>query len=150
MRFLPDSEADAIILARQDDNQSPAGTETLTHANPRISSPCVRRYEYIHTTTELNDYCGSRAQSTAHHHRSPCQKTDSDLNRVGITLQPTDRIFTDIRLLGPVVYKLRTVCASLKYSMWHLSETARLYPDPTVRITQIPPPVPTSAALPVV
>ena len=30
----------------------------------------------------------------AHHHRSPCQRCDSDLNRVGITLQPTDRIST--------------------------------------------------------
>ena len=29
VRFLPGSKADAIILARQDDNQSPAGTETL-------------------------------------------------------------------------------------------------------------------------
>ena len=56
---------------------------------------------------------------------------------IGIMLQPTDRIFTDARLLGPVVYKLRTVCASLKYSMWHPLETAPLYPDPTVRITQI-------------
>ena len=80
------------------------------------------------------------------------RRRDSDLNSVGITLQPTDRIFTDARLLGPVVYKLRTVCASLKYSMWHLFETAPLYPDPTVRITQISstPPVPTTAALPVV
>ena len=71
---------------------------------------------------------------------------------IGIMLQPTDRIFTDARLLGPVVYKLRTVCAPLKYSMWHLFETALLYPDPTVRITQISstPPVPTTAALPVV
>jgi len=35
--------------------------------------------------------------------------------------------------------------------MWHLFETAPLYPDPTVRITQISstPPVPTTAALPV-
>ena len=80
------------------------------------------------------------------------RRRDSNLNRGGITLQPTDRIFTDARLLGPVVYKLRTVCASLKYSTWHLFETAPLYPDPTVRITQISstPPVPTTAALPVV
>ena len=78
------------------------------------------------------------------------RRRDSDLNSVGITLQPTDRIFTDARLLGPVVYKLRTVCAPLKYSMWHLLETARLYPDPTGRITQTSstPPVHTHSGSP--
>jgi hypothetical protein len=71
----------------------------------------------IHTTTEFANYCGVRAPLQQLTTTSALAKRrDSDLNRIGLTQKQNDRVFIDARLLGHVVYQLRTYSIPRKYS----------------------------------
>ena len=75
----------------------------------------------IHATTEFNNYCGSRSplrQLTTI--VAPAKRYDTELNKLGVPLQSTDRVFIDARLLAHVVYQLWTFCVPLKYSPRYL------------------------------
>ena len=71
VRHLPDCFVSHVVAAVKDahtrhaDDNQPSNFLTL----------CEKLWISIHTTTEFNDYCGSRVQLTAHHHRSPISKT---------------------------------------------------------------------------
>ena len=58
------------------------------------------------------------------------KRRDSDLNRLGITQKPNDRVFIDARLLGHVVYQLKTYSIPDKYS------TRYMLPATVVRATR--------------
>jgi hypothetical protein len=128
------SETDAITLARQDDNQwevdrilgwrgdpdSRNSTSFLTLFNTG-EKVWMNYTTDIHTTTEFINYCGARAPlqqltTTA----ALAKRRDSELNRLGTTLKTNDRVFIDARLLGHVVYQLRTFCIPQKYSTQYL------------------------------
>ena len=124
------SKSDAITLARQDDNQwevdkilgwrgdpdSRNTTSFLTLFN--TGEKVWMNYNTdIHTTTEFANYCGARAplqQLTTT--LALAKRRDSDLNRLGVTQKPYDRVFIDARLLGHVVYQLKTYSIPDKYS----------------------------------
>ena len=124
------SKPDAIILARQDDNQwevdkilgwrgdpdSRHSTSFLTLFNTG-EKVWMNYTTDIHTTTEFINYCSTRAplqQLTTT--VALAKRRDSDRNRIGLTQKPNDRVFIDARLLGHVVYQLKTYSIPDKYS----------------------------------
>jgi len=128
------SRTEAVTLARQDDNQWNIERILAWRGDPdsRNTTSFLTLFETgekvwmnfttdIHTTSEFINYCGSRAPlkqltTTA----ALAKRSDTEQNKLGTTLKQHDHVYIDARVLGHVVYQLRTFRVPRKYSTRYL------------------------------